>query len=253
LTASATGVAAPLGAFSGQGRIDRASIHIDRCADRGEYSGTYTVVNANGDQLFCSFTTSWRLSTGKGRHSINFIGGTGLLAGASGHASLKTIITADAASPSKLMCNSSGSGVLILPSAKPAISISDVALAEGNAGQTAFVFTVSLSEASSKPVSVQYATANGTARTGDSDFVGKSGALTFAPGEMTKTITILVNGDSRKESDEQFFVNLSRARNATIAEAQGIGRIINDDPLYGGCSASNPCTDPDPNPPGDGF
>jgi hypothetical protein len=115
LTASATGVATPLGPFTGEGRIDGASIRIDKCADRGEYSGTYTVVAANGDQLFCEFTTSWRLSTGKGKHSITVTGGTGMFADASGHASLKTIITADPASPTTLTCNSSGSGVLILP------------------------------------------------------------------------------------------------------------------------------------------
>ena len=146
-------------------------------------------------------------------------------------------------------------GSRVLPSANPAITISDVALAEGHGGQTAFVFTVSLSQASSTEVSVRYATANGTARAGDGDFVGKSGTLTFAPGETTKTITVLVNGDNRLESDEQFFVNLSGARNATIADARGIGTILNDDPLYGGggCSADNPCTVPDPNPYGDGF
>src|SRR5262245_52498635 len=84
-----------------------------------------------------------------------------------------------------------------LPSGNPAISISDVSLAEGNLGQTAFVFTVRLSEASSRAVSVKYATANGSARTGDGDFVGKSGTLTFAPEETTKTITVLVNGDRK--------------------------------------------------------
>jgi hypothetical protein len=263
LTASATGVGDPLGPFTGQGRIDSDSVHIDQVRDRGEYKGTYTVATANGDQLFCSFTTSWRLSTGKGKHSIEITGGTGLFAGASGHASLKTMITADPASPSRLTCNSSGSGVLtlrpqreepggrVLSSGNPAISISDVARAEGHNGQTAFTFTVSLSQATAKEVSVKYATANGTARTGDGDFIGKSGTLKFAPGETTKTITILVNGDRRWELDETFFVNLSGARNATIADAQGVGTILSDD--SGGSGADNPSTDPDPNPPGDGF
>ncbi len=116
-----------------------------------------------------------------------------------------------------------------LPSGNPAISISDVALAEGNVGQTAFVFSVSLSKASSKEVSVKYATANGTATAGDHDYARASGTVMFAPGETTKTITVPVNGDTRVESDEQFFVNLSGARNAIIADAQGIGTILNDD------------------------
>ena len=68
-----------------------------------------------------------------------------------------------------------------LPSA--AISISDVALAEGHSGQTAFVFTVRLSEASSKPVSVRYATEDGTAKIWDRDYTSVSGKLRFAPGE----------------------------------------------------------------------
>lgn len=138
-----------------------------------------------------------------------------------------------------------------LPSVNPAIAISDVTLAEGHFGQTAFVFTVSLSEASSKQVSVKYGTANGTATTGDGDFIGKSGTLTFRPGETTKTITVLVNGDRRWELDEHFFVNLRGAKNATIADAQGIGMIFGDD--GGGANEHNPANDPDPNPPGDGY
>jgi hypothetical protein len=141
-----------------------------------------------------------------------------------------------------------------LPSAS--ISIGDVTLAEGTSGQTAFVFTVTLSEASSQQVSVKYAAANGTARTSAGDFVGKSGTLTFAPGETTKTVTVLVNGDAAVEGDETFSVNLSRARNAVIADAQGVGTILNDDvsppPSGGGCSPENPC-DPLPPPPDEWY
>lgn len=117
----------------------------------------------------------------------------------------------------------------VVPSANPAIAISDAAIIESDSGQTALVFTVSLSKAGSKEVSVKYGTANGTATASDGDFVGKSGTLKFAPGETTKTITVMVNGDSRWESDEHFFVNLSGAKNAKIADAQGIGTISNDD------------------------
>src|SRR5262249_22657811 len=115
----------------------------------------------------------------------------------------------------------------------------------------AFVLTVSLSEASSQEVSVRYATANGSAKTGDGDFVGKSGILRFRPGETSKTITVLVNGDSKVEAAEQFFVNLSQARNAVIAEAQGVGTILNDASSSGGggCNPSVPC---DPLPPPEG-
>jgi hypothetical protein len=143
-------------------------------------------------------------------------------------------------------------GSRVLPSANPAISISDVALAEGHSGQTAFVFTVSLSQASSKEVSVKYATANGSAKTGDGDFVGKAGTLKFAPGETTKTITVLVNGDTKRELTERFFVNLSQARNAWVADAQAVGTIFDDDGSGGGCNSSVPC-DPLPPPPDEGY
>lgn len=135
-----------------------------------------------------------------------------------------------------------------LPSA--AISISDVNLLEGQSGQTAFVFTVRLSEASSKPVCVQYATADGTAKASDRDYSSVSGTLRFAPGETVKTITVLVQGDTKGELNETFSVRLSRPTNAVISDAIGIGTIFKDEVP---ASIWNPATDYDPNPPGDGF
>jgi Calx-beta domain len=109
------------------------------------------------------------------------------------------------------------------------ISVNDVTTAEGNAGQTAFRFTVSLDAAQSAPVTVDFATANGTA-TAPSDYAATSDTLTFAPGETTKTVTVHVNGDTRKEPNETFNLNLANATgNATIADAKGVGTIVNDD------------------------
>ena len=48
----------------------------------------------------------------------------------------------------------------------------------------------------------------GTAKTSDGDCIGKIGTLTFAPGETTKTSTIEVKGDSKKEADETFYLDL---------------------------------------------
>jgi len=61
------------------------------------------------------------------------------------------------------------------------------------------------------------------------DYAAVSGTLTFAPGETTKTIVVSITGDTKKEKDETFFVNLSGPSNATIADGQGRGTIINDD------------------------
>jgi len=91
------------------------------------------------------------------------------------------------------------------------------------------VITVSLSGLSSLPVTVTYATADGTATAGGNDYVPISGTLTFAPGETTETITVVVNPDMNKDADETFFVDLSGAVNALLVDDQGLGIILSDD------------------------
>ena len=109
------------------------------------------------------------------------------------------------------------------------VSIGDVSLSEGDAGTTAFNFTVTLSAAAPLGgVTVDFATANGTALAG-SDYVATNGTLIFAPGQTNKTIVVAVFGDTMVESAESFFVNLSSPTNATPARAQGIGTILSDD------------------------
>ena len=87
---------------------------------------------------------------------------------------------------------------------------------------------MSLSFAYGTPITVHYATANGTALAG-SDFNATSGTVTFAAGQTQKMVTVLVKGDTLKEADETFFVNLSSPINAQIAKSQGKGLIKNDD------------------------
>jgi len=116
----------------------------------------------------------------------------------------------------------------VLPPAGAFFSITDVSQAEGNAGTSAFDFTVTLSEASAQQVTVQYSTAPGTATAG-TDYQSKSATLIFDPGQLSKTVTIDVNGDLVFEDNETFFVNLSNASGAPISKSQGIGTIENDD------------------------
>src|SRR5262249_45180372 len=108
---------------------------------------------------------------------------------------------------------SDGQGGGTIVDDEPRISINDVAAKEGNSGTTLFVFTVTLSAASDAPVTVNFATANGSATAGE-DYDAKSGTLTFAPGETSKTITVVVRGDKKKEGDETFSVNLAGASGA---------------------------------------
>ena len=126
------------------------------------------------------------------------------------------------------------------------LAVTDVSLAEGNVGTKAFTFTVSLSAASTAPVSVTVASANGTATTADSDYVAVPATLlTFAAGETSKTVTVQVNGDSTVEANETFTVNLSAASGATIADASGLGTIVNDDRSMLTCSALSLVTQED--------
>jgi hypothetical protein len=116
----------------------------------------------------------------------------------------------------------------------PFISINDVSLLEGNGGQTNFVFTVQLSAATFQTVSFNYATANGTATTASNDYVQRSGQLTFAPDETSKTITVPVVGDGIREPDpETFFVDITNVVNADagsiFSDTRGQGSIGNDD------------------------
>ena len=112
----------------------------------------------------------------------------------------------------------------------PAISVNDVSLYEGNNGSKVMPFVVSLSSPAATPVTVTYATANGTASAGE-DFVASSGLLTFAPGETNQTIPIQIIGDISYELNEAFTLALSGASNATLLDNQGAGTILNDDSL----------------------
>lgn len=112
---------------------------------------------------------------------------------------------------------------------EPTISISDVYKSEGNSGTTEFVFAVRLSRTYEETVTVNFQTVNGTALSG-SDYQFTSGTLTFLPGETVKYITVLVIGDTSKESGESFSVQLTgNSSNATLYDAWAYGYIENDD------------------------
>lgn len=109
------------------------------------------------------------------------------------------------------------------------IVISGVLKTEGSTGSKAFNFAVTLSGTPLSPVTVDYATASGTATAGV-DFASTAGTLTFQPGQTTKSIAVLVTGDKLREANETFYVNLSNpSPNAYLGSWQGVGTIVNDD------------------------
>jgi CSLREA domain-containing protein/uncharacterized repeat protein (TIGR01451 family) len=112
------------------------------------------------------------------------------------------------------------------------ITINDVSLTEGDAGNKTFAFTVTLSAASNQTVTVNYASADGIA-TAPSDYTAITPSpttLTFLATETTKTVNVTVKGDTDNEPNETFFVNLTAGNaNGTISDNQGQGMIVNDD------------------------
>ncbi len=112
------------------------------------------------------------------------------------------------------------------------IAISNVTATEGNVGTKTFNFTVSRTGLTTGATSVKFATANGVTNpaTAGSDYVGKTGTITWAPNDTAnKTVSITVNGDTTVEKDETFFVNLTNPVGGTIIHGQGLGTILNDD------------------------
>ena len=77
---------------------------------------------------------------------------------------------------------------------------------------------------------MSFRTVDGTATTSDGDYVGKTGTLTFAPGETTKTITIEVKGDNKKEANETFYLDVyDNSSNSLFTKNRGLATILNDD------------------------
>ena len=115
------------------------------------------------------------------------------------------------------------------PAAIPLMTINDVTAQEGSTGVRPFNFTVTLSNAYTQPVTVNYNTLNGRAQGGqDFQFI-RNETLAFAPGETSKTVTVNVFGDILTEFDEDFTLNLEGAVNANLTDSSGVATISNDD------------------------
>ena len=111
----------------------------------------------------------------------------------------------------------------------PDVSIADANVLEGNSGTADLTFDVTLSNASSSDVSVDYATSDGTATAG-TDYVAASGTLTIPAGSTTGTITVHAKGDTSFEPDETFAVTLSAlVGGGSITNDTATGTITNDD------------------------
>ena len=122
------------------------------------------------------------------------------------------------------LADSVATGTILDDDDPPAVSVADASATEGDAIE----FTVALSEASGRQVTVAYATAAGTAAE-DDDFTAASGTLTFEAGETEKTVSVATADDSDDEQNETFTLTLSSPTNATLGDGTATGTIVDDD------------------------
>ncbi len=220
--------------------------HVEGNSGQFNYAFTVTLSAASGQTIVVPFTTEDGTATVAGLDYIPTSGSITFLPGqtsrtitveASGDTlneldeTFKLTLTA----PENVTAGTLvGIGTITNDDALPEVGIASAApKGEGNSGTTEFLFAVQLTAASGREVTVDYSTANGTADVTNDDYVGQSGRLTFAPGETSKFITVLVNGDTRNEANETFTVFLTNPQNVTLISGQssGQGQILNDDPL----------------------
>lgn len=112
-----------------------------------------------------------------------------------------------------------------------AVTVSDASVVEGNSGQTSCTFTVRLSVPALSPIVVQYATSDGTATAG-SDYESATGSLTFGPGQISKTVTVDVIGDTDVEDNETFRLNVSATGSGATSSGTGSASIQDDDTAF---------------------
>jgi uncharacterized delta-60 repeat protein len=116
-------------------------------------------------------------------------------------------------------------GTIINDDTVPTISIADLTIVEGiNGIPSQSLITVSLNKASAQAVTVNYATSNVTAIAG-TDYTATTGTLTFAVGEISKTIAVPILNDILNEANETFEIILSTPTNATILDNKAIVTI----------------------------
>lgn len=132
-----------------------------------------------------------------------------------------------------------GTGTILDDDVLPALTIADTSVVEGQGGTTTMTFTVSLSAPSGQDISVDYATADGTATVADGDYAATSGTLAFLVGAATThTFSVSIAGDTGTEGNEAILANLSNADpfKVRVVRSQAQGVIYDDD------GPADPCT-----------
>jgi len=129
-------------------------------------------------------------------------------------------------SAAAILVPAAGSTQPVAAAALPTISVGDVTVTEGTGGTVTAVFTVTQDIKGKSTVS--FKTADDTAKA-PADYVARSGKIRFAGKKLTRTVSVTVIGDAMDEPDETFFLELTGAKGATIADGHGVGTITDND------------------------
>ena len=235
-------------AITGPGGFSIADVPAVAEGNSGATPVTFTVTRANGS--VGTTTVAWALAFDGGSGSADaadFSGATsGTLTFADGVTSQTLTVNVAGDTLAELtegyrvvlsaptggatILDGSATGGITNDDAVPiAVAVNDVSVAEGNSGATSVSFTVTRSGDTAGAFTVNYATADGSAVAG-SDYVATSGTLSFAAGELTKTVVVSVTPDTVFEQNETFSLNLSGAtNNAVLTDPTGLATITNDD------------------------
>lgn len=110
----------------------------------------------------------------------------------------------------------------------PAVTIANISVIEGNSGTSNAVFTAQLSNASTAVSRVRWQTQDGSATAG-TDYIASSGELVFQPGDVSKSFTVPIIGDTIYEPDEFFNVAITGTDNASFLPGQTASCLIRND------------------------
>ena len=124
-------------------------------------------------------------------------------------------------------CGNKKSRGIVIPPVQ--LSVADASIEEGDSGTTDLAFTVSLDQAATGEITVDYATSDDTATVGE-DYTMTTGTLTIPAGESMATITVSVMGDTKVENNETLTLTLSNpSSNTMLGTDTATGTILTDD------------------------
>jgi Calx-beta domain-containing protein len=204
-------------------------------------------------------TVNWTTKDGTAKAPADYVAASGTLTWAAGAIGPKTFavkvnpagatpdttaevfsVTITATNATVAGTGSAGATILPRNTTTSTLSVADASDVEG-AGT--IPVKVTLSPAATAPVTVHYATEDGTATAGR-DYTATSGDLTFAPGELSKSVPIPIINNSTPERDKTLTLRLSGATGAAIGRAAATVTIVNDDALPAPVPRANPFTTP---------